>query len=607
LVAAWVWVVFVAGMAAMMVIDVLVFHRRAVEVRIREAAAWTAVWLVLALAFAGVVWAWRGGSRATEYLTGYLIERSLSIDNLFVLAVIFTYFAVPSAYRYRALLWGVIGALVLRAAFITVGAAALDRFAWTAYLLGGLLVATGLRLAVREIEVHPERNLVVRALGRLMPMTSGFHGQRFFVRVKGEVVATPMLAVLVAIASTDVAFAADSVPAIFAVTDDPFLVFAANAFSVLGMLAAYFLLAGVLDRFRYLRPGLAAILVFVGIKMSLSHVYDMPTQASLAVVVSILAAAIAGSVLRERSDRLRLASRAADPMGAAVCVTERPRRLITMFDGFHSVLVGVDGSAESLAALEQARRLLAEQATIAAVTICDELLAVHAGFNARQVAADIHDTAVAAQAQAAEGLKGTPHAETRLLHGKPTRWLLAAAKEERADLVAVGSHEHGRAAAIVIGSVASEILHHAHESVLVARPGRHEPTRIVVGVDGSPTSIGAFLIARELAAREGAQLVPVAAAGGKGVDEFVLEELGLDPHPGHPVEVLTSEAVGADLLIVGSRGLHGLAALGSVSERVAHHAPCSVLVVRGAAVARALLSAQPTAAVTRAGGKQAAA
>ena len=300
--AVWVWVVFAAAVLAVLLVDLLVFHRRAVAVRVREAAVWTAVWLALAIAFAGVVWAWRGGGAATEYLTGYVVERSLSIDNVFVLAVIFTYFAVPTGYRHRALLWGVVGALVLRAAFIAVGAAALETFSWMIYVLGGFLLVTGVRLAVRDVEAHPDRNLVVRGLRRLIPMTPSFHGQRFFVRVNRRLMATPMLAVLLAVASTDVAFATDSVPAIFAVTDDPFLVFAANAFSVLGMLALYFLLAGMLDRFRYLRHGLAAILVFVGIKMSVIHVYALPTALSLVVIVSILVVVVAASLLRERRE-----------------------------------------------------------------------------------------------------------------------------------------------------------------------------------------------------------------------------------------------------------------------------------------------------------------
>lgn len=299
-VALWIWIAFVVAVLAVLLVDLLVFHRKAQEVTLREAAAWTAAWLALAIGFAGVVWAWRGGEAATEYLTGYLIERSLSIDNVFVLAVIFAYFAVPSAFRHRALLWGVLGALVLRAVFIAGGAVALERFAWTVYVLGAFLIATGLRLAVREVGAHPDRNVVLRLLRHVVPMTRSFHGQRFFVRLESRLMATPMLAVFVAVATTDVAFAADSVPAIFAVTDDVFLVFAANAFSVLGMLALYFLLAGMLGRFRFLRPALAAILVFVGAKMAASDLYHVPVAVSLAVIVGVLGAATAASLLDER-------------------------------------------------------------------------------------------------------------------------------------------------------------------------------------------------------------------------------------------------------------------------------------------------------------------
>lgn len=295
-VALWIWVAFAVAVVFVLLVDLLVFHRQAQEVALKEAAAWTLVWLALAVGFGGVVWAWRGGEVATEYLTGYVIERSLSVDNVFVLAVIFAYFAVPPAYRHRALLWGVLGALVLRAVFIAGGAVALERFAWTVYVLGAFLIATGIRLAVREIEASPDRNVALRLLRGVVPMTECFHGQRFFVRIERRLLATPMLAVLVAVATADVAFAADSVPAIFAVTDDAFLVFAANAFSVLGMVALYFLVAGMLGRFRFLRPALAAILVFVGVKMAASDLYHVPVGISLAVIVGILAAAVAASL-----------------------------------------------------------------------------------------------------------------------------------------------------------------------------------------------------------------------------------------------------------------------------------------------------------------------
>ncbi len=322
----WVWALFAVGVLAVLLVDLLVFHRRAHEVRLREAGLWTAIWLALAIGFAGVVWAWQGGEAATEYLTGYVIERSLSIDNIFVLAVIFGYFAVPPQYRHRALLWGVVGALVLRAGFIAGGAVVLDRFAWAAYVLGAFLIATGLRLAARDVEARPDRNLVLRALRRVVPMTRRYHGQRFFLRRERRYLATPMLAVIVAVATTDVAFAADSVPAIFAVTENTFLVFAANAFSVLGMLALYFLLEAMIGRFRYLRPALATILVFVGAKMAIGDVYHVPVAVSLAVILSILAAATAGSILTDRRSGGSSQTPVSRPTVRRPLVTEPTRR-----------------------------------------------------------------------------------------------------------------------------------------------------------------------------------------------------------------------------------------------------------------------------------------
>ena len=294
----WLWVGLAGGLIALLLLDVLVFHRRPDEVRIPQALTWSAVWLVLGLGFAFVVWSVDGSTAAREYLAGYLIERTLSLDNLFVLAVILGYFAVPGIYRHRALLWGIAGALVFRALFIAAGGVALERLSWLAYVLGTFLILTGVRIARREIEVDPARNRIVALVRRFLPMTGEFHGQQLFVRVERRVLATPMVAVLAAIATTDVAFAADSIPAIYAVTDDPFLVFAANAFSVLGMLALYFLLAEIMIRFRYLRPALAVILVFVGLKMALAELYHVPISISLAVIVGVISVSVAASLLR---------------------------------------------------------------------------------------------------------------------------------------------------------------------------------------------------------------------------------------------------------------------------------------------------------------------
>ena len=295
----WLWAALAGGLIGLLLLDLFVFHRRPAEVDIRRAVVWSVIWLALGLGFVFVVWSVDGPTPAREYLAGYLIERTLSLDNLFVLAVILGYFAVPSACRHRALLWGVLGALVFRGLFIVAGGVALQRLSWLSYALGAFLVATGVRMARRPIDVNPERNGIVTVVQRFLPMTERFHGQRLFVRIDRRVLATPMVAVFAAIATTDVAFAADSIPAVYAVTDDPFLVFAANAFSVLGMLALYFLLAEIMIRFRYLRPGVAVILVFVGLKMALADVYDLSISLSLAVIVGVISVAIAASVMRD--------------------------------------------------------------------------------------------------------------------------------------------------------------------------------------------------------------------------------------------------------------------------------------------------------------------
>jgi tellurite resistance protein TerC len=297
----WIWGAFFGLIALFLALDLFVFHREAHAVTMREAAAWTTVWVVLGLAFGGLVWAGQGATAAGEYLAGYLIEKSLSIDNVFVFALLFSYFAVPAAYQHRVLFWGVVGAIVLRAAFIVAGAALLDSFHWVIYAFGGLLVLTGLRMAFRrEGEIHPERNPVLRLVRRLVSISSEYRGQRFFVREAGRLVATPLLAVLLAVETTDVIFAVDSIPAIFAVTRDPFLVLTSNTFAILGLRALYFLLAGMLHRFVYLKYGLAAILVFVGAKMLVSDAYAVPIWASLAVIATVVAAAVIASLRATR-------------------------------------------------------------------------------------------------------------------------------------------------------------------------------------------------------------------------------------------------------------------------------------------------------------------
>ncbi|MBA3267758.1 MAG: TerC family protein [Acidimicrobiia bacterium] len=297
----WAWVATVGGILAMLAVDLFVFHRDAHEVSMREAGLTSAIWITFGLSFSVVIAVVWGGGFAGEYLAGYLIEKSLSVDNIFVFALLLSYFAVPIENQHRVLFWGVLGALVFRAIFIAAGAALLENFSWTIFVFGGFLVLTGLKMARHnDTEVHPDRNPILKVVRKIVPLTSEYRGQRFFVKDGAKRFATPMLAVLVAIETTDILFAVDSIPAIFAVTDEPFLVFTSNAFAILGLRALYFLLAGMMSRFVYLKLGLAAVLVFVGAKMLLSEVYHVPVWASLLVIASLLAVSIFASLRKTR-------------------------------------------------------------------------------------------------------------------------------------------------------------------------------------------------------------------------------------------------------------------------------------------------------------------
>jgi tellurite resistance protein TerC len=306
---AWIWIAFAAFVAALLLVDLLAFGRPGEEVSFRRAAVWSIGWTALGLAFAAVLWMWQGARPAEEYLAGFLIEKTLSIDNLFVFALIFAYFGVPLAAQRRVIFWGIVGAIVLRGAFIAAGAALLDAFHYTVYLFGGFLVLTGIRMARHaETEIHPERNPALRLLGRILPMTPRFDGDRLTTVDHGRRVGTPLLGALALVATFDVVFAVDSIPAIFAVTREVFIVYAANAFSLLGLGALYFVLAGMIGRFRYLNVGLAVVLVWVGVKMLLTDVYKVPIYASLAVIVVTLAAAIAASLRVSAEERPRAAA-----------------------------------------------------------------------------------------------------------------------------------------------------------------------------------------------------------------------------------------------------------------------------------------------------------
>lgn len=293
----WAWAAVIGFIVGMLLVDLLVFHRDEHEVSSREAAGWSIVWVTISLLFAAVIWSTMGANAAGEYLGGYLIEKSLSVDNIFVFALVFGFFSVPAVYQHRVLFWGVFGALVFRAAFIALGATLIESFHWTIYVFGAFLVFTGIKMAGHnDAEIHPERNPLLRLLRRAVPMTTDYRGKRFFVREAGKWVATPLLAVLVVVETTDIIFAVDSIPAIFAVTSDSFLVFTSNAFAILGLRSLYFLLAGMIGRFVYLKVGLAAVLVFVGAKMLLTDVYHIPIWASLLAIAVMLGVALVASL-----------------------------------------------------------------------------------------------------------------------------------------------------------------------------------------------------------------------------------------------------------------------------------------------------------------------
>lgn len=293
------WVGFTAFVLAMLALDLGVFHRKAHEVSVREALIWSAVWISLALAFNALVYVWFGRERALEFLAGYVIEKALSVDNLFVFLVIFSYFAVPAKLQHRVLFWGIVGAIIMRVIFILMGAALLQRFHFVMYLFGAFLVFTGIKLlAHRGADVHPERNPVLRLMRRVMPSVSDYRGAKFFVREHGRRYATPLFLVLVVIEATDVVFAVDSIPAVFAVTRDPFIVFTSNIFAVLGLRALYFALSGMMQKFHYLKVGLGLVLTFVGLKMLIADVYKLPIALSLGVIALLLAGSIVASLLR---------------------------------------------------------------------------------------------------------------------------------------------------------------------------------------------------------------------------------------------------------------------------------------------------------------------
>ncbi|WP_019481119.1 TerC family protein [Arthrobacter sp. TB 23] len=297
----WVWFAVIGFILVMLIVD-LVAHRKAHVISVREAAAWSAVWVFFGVAFGAIIWRFWGAEFGQQYFAGYLIEKSLAVDNVFVWAIIFTFFAVPREYQHRVLFFGVLGALVFRAIFIAAGSAIIASAGWVLYLFAAFLLFTGYRMLIQRNEhIDPSKSRALKLFRRYVPMTDAFHGQRFLIRKNGILLATPLLAVLVLVEVTDIVFAVDSIPAIFAVTDEVFLVFTANAFAILGLRAMYFLLADLIHRFVYLKIGLAMVLIWVGIKMALKiDVFYIPTPISLAVITTILTISIAASLIKTR-------------------------------------------------------------------------------------------------------------------------------------------------------------------------------------------------------------------------------------------------------------------------------------------------------------------
>jgi tellurite resistance protein TerC len=293
------WILFNIFVLAMLALDLGVFRRDARVVKIREALLWTGVWVSLALIFNLGIYFWRGHQAALEFLTGYLVEESLSADNIFAFLMIFSYFRVPQHYQRKVLLWGIIGALIMRAVFIVAGITLIRQFHWIIYLFGAFLVFAGIRMVFqKEAEIHPEKNPVLRIFRRFMPVTNHYEDGHFFIKKAGRYFATPLFVVLLFVETTDIIFAVDSIPAVLAITFDPFIVYTSNVFAILGLRSLYFALAGMMQLFHYLHYGLSAVLVFVGVKMLLADLYKIPTATALGVIAALLIISVITSLVR---------------------------------------------------------------------------------------------------------------------------------------------------------------------------------------------------------------------------------------------------------------------------------------------------------------------
>lgn len=299
----YLWIGFNLFVLLMLALDLGVFHRKAHEVKIKEALIWSGVWIGLAMLFNVAVYYWKGQEVALQFLTGYVIEKSLSIDNIFVFVLVFSFFNVPALYQHRVLFWGILGALLMRAIFIAAGVTLIAKFHWIIYVFGIFLVFTGIKIAINKgTKIDPEKNVVVKLFRKFFPVTQEYHGSKFWIKQAGKWAATPLFIVLLLIEFTDLIFAVDSIPAILAITNDPFIVYTSNVFAILGLRSLYFALAGVMNLFHYLHYGLAAILVFVGTKMLLVDIYKIPVMVSLIVIALILVITVFASLAHRRKN-----------------------------------------------------------------------------------------------------------------------------------------------------------------------------------------------------------------------------------------------------------------------------------------------------------------
>lgn len=299
----YLWVLFAVVIMGLLALDLGVFHRKSHTVKMREALTWSGVWIALALIFNGFIYYTRGPVPAMEFLTGYLVEEALSVDNLFVFLMVFSFFRVPAEYQHKILFWGIIGALVMRAAFILAGITLIQKFHWVIYIFGAFLIITGIKmLSNDDDEINPERNPVLKLFRRVMPVTDNYDRDNFFVRKEGRLFATPLFVVLLMVETTDVIFAVDSIPAILGITTDPFIVYTSNVFAIMGLRSIYFALAGLMQIFHYLKYGLCAILVFVGTKMLLSEIYKIPVVVALGTIIGVLLISILASMLWPRKE-----------------------------------------------------------------------------------------------------------------------------------------------------------------------------------------------------------------------------------------------------------------------------------------------------------------